>query len=260
MSVTPAMVLYKPKGVLQRIQHAEYIFGLFLRKVFASLNSVYITPGAFSAYRKTFFDKYGGYDEGNITEDLEMSLRIQYNGYTTENCPDAPAYTIAPSKFKALLIQRVRWYYGLILNSWKYRKIISTKYGDLGAFVLPIGWISIFFSIFLTIFIFIRILFDVQKEILFLKSINFNFFGAFHINFYAIERFLFLFFTNPVLLFLFVFMIFLGVYMKYASKKIKISGMVFNLPLYFILFAILFGFWWIVSIGYALFNKKVKWR
>ncbi|HJX50612.1 MAG TPA: glycosyltransferase family 2 protein [Candidatus Nanoarchaeia archaeon] len=114
MSVTPAMIIHNPKTILQRIQHIEYLMGLFLRKAFASLESIYIAPGAFSAYRKIFFDKYGGYDVGNITEDLEMALRIQSKGYITENCPTAPAYTVAPSKFKELMIQRRRWYYGLI--------------------------------------------------------------------------------------------------------------------------------------------------
>ena len=41
------------------------------------MNAVHITPGAFSAYRKSFFDKHGGYDEHNLTEDMEVALRIQ---------------------------------------------------------------------------------------------------------------------------------------------------------------------------------------
>ncbi|HDL02474.1 MAG TPA: glycosyltransferase family 2 protein, partial [Candidatus Pacearchaeota archaeon] len=131
-SVTPSMLIYKPKGILQRVQQAEYLFGLFIRKAFTSVNGIHVTPGAFSAYRKTFFDKYGGYDENNITEDLEMSLRIQYEGHSIEYSPESPAYTIAPNTFKALMVQRRRWYAGLMRNTWKYKGLISPKYGDLG--------------------------------------------------------------------------------------------------------------------------------
>ena len=126
MCVSPSMLIFKPKGILQRIQQAEYLFGLFLRKAFTSVNAIYVTPGAFSAYRKTFFEKYGLYDEGNITEDLEMALRIQKNGFVIENAPEATVYTIAPNKFKSLLIQRRRWYNGLMKNTWNI-KILSAR-------------------------------------------------------------------------------------------------------------------------------------
>ena len=118
MAVTPTMLVHKPKTILQRVQNMEYLLGIFLRKAFATLNAVYITPGAFSAYRKEFFDKYGGYDEINVTEDIEMSLRIKYQGYFIDNSPNAPAYTIAPKNFSHLLKQRRRWYVGLLKNYW----------------------------------------------------------------------------------------------------------------------------------------------
>jgi len=261
MAVTPAMVVENPKTIWQRIQHVEYLTGLFLRKAFASVNAIYITPGAFSAYRKSFTDKYGGYDVGNITEDLELSLKIQYNGYAIENCPTAPAYTTPPSTFKKLLIQRRRWYFGLIRNTLKYRKIMSKNYGDLGMFVMPVAWMSIFFAVFVTVYLFIKSIFDVKEEILFLQSINFDFVNSFNLSFYVVERFLFLFFSKPVVLFVLLFVIILGVYLYYASRKVdKTSNLIINLPLFFIFFAVLFGLWWIVSIIYAIFVKQVKWR
>lgn len=261
MSVTPAMIIHNPKSILQRIQHIEYVMGLFLRKAFAALESIYVAPGAFSAYRKEFFDKYGGYDVGNITEDLEMALRIQSKGFHTENCSDAPAYTVAPSKFKELLVQRRRWYYGLIKNIIVYKHMFGKKYGDLGMFVLPVAWISVFFAVFITCYLFIKTLFDVYKEVLFLNSINFDFTSVLNLNRYSLERAVFMFLTNPVLLFIMIFIVMLGFYIYYASKKIgRISGLIVNISLFFLFFAILFGFWWIVSIIYAIFYKEIKWR
>lgn len=261
MCVSPAIIIHKPKSILQRIQSTEYLLGLFLRKTFAALNAIYITPGAFSAYRKSFFNEYGGFDEGNITEDLEMALRIQFKGYLIENCPEAPVYTIAHKKFKPLSIQRRRWYFGLIKNILKYKKILSSKYGDLGIFVIPVAGISIFFAVFVTVYLFFKTIFQIKNELLFLQTINFDFLNLMNINFYVIERFLFLFFTKPVVIFILFFVCILGFYLYYASKKIgKTSGLIINLPLFFLLFAILFGFWWVISIIYALFTKNVKWR
>ncbi|MFC1666162.1 glycosyltransferase, partial [Nanoarchaeota archaeon] len=125
MGVTPAMLVYSHKNIWERIQQMEYFMGVFLRKAFATLNAVYITPGAFSCYRKGFFEKHGGYDEDNITEDIEISLRMQYKGYFIDNCPDAVAYTVVPKTFKSLFIQRRRWYFGYLKNILKYRGLLN---------------------------------------------------------------------------------------------------------------------------------------
>jgi cellulose synthase/poly-beta-1,6-N-acetylglucosamine synthase-like glycosyltransferase len=261
MLVSPSMLIHKPKGILQRIQQAEYLFGIFIRKAFASVNAIHVTPGAFSAYRKTFFDKYGGYDEGNITEDLELALRIQYNGYKIEYSPESTAYTIAPNKFKPLMIQRRRWYTGLMKNTWKYKKIISRKYGDLGIFIIPLAWISIFFSVFAINYMAIKLLLDIKKELLFLRMANFDFSGIYSLNKYTIESFIFGLLSNPVVVFLLFFVFVLGGYMIYATKKTgKVRGLLMTILIYFLTFAVLFGFWWMVSIIYTVFNRKVKWR
>ncbi len=259
--VSPAILVYNPKTILERIQHIEFLLGLFLRKTFSFLNAIHITPGAFSAVRKSFFDKYGGYDEKNITEDLELTLRAQYHGYKVENAPNAPAYAVAEGKFIRLVKQRRRWYSGLMKNLWDYRKIISPKYGDMGLFVIPIAIISIFFAIIVTLYMFFKVLFDIKNELLFLSSANFDFGSVWEINKYIVERFFFLLFTNPVFVFILFFMIIFAGYLFYASKKLKRkSKWVINLPLFIMFFAVLFGFWWLVSIVYTIFNKKVSWR
>lgn len=261
MSVTPSMLIHNPKGILQRVQQAEYLFGLFLRKAFSTINAIFITPGAFSAYRKTFFKKHGRYDTENITEDLEMSLRVQYKGYIIENSPDSPVYTIAPKKFKALLTQRKRWYAGLMRNTWKYKKIINPKYGDLGLFVVPIAWISIFFSIIIVNYVAIKTIFKIHEELIFMNSINFEFANILDLNYYIAERFFFNILTNPIFIFVIFFMIILWAYIKFANKNVgKTKKLKISIAVYFLLFSILFSFWWLVSIIYVILNKKVKWR
>jgi cellulose synthase/poly-beta-1,6-N-acetylglucosamine synthase-like glycosyltransferase len=250
MSVTPAMLIDNREGIkqtiLQRVQQIEYYLGVFLRKVFASLNAIYIAPGAFSAYRKSFFDKYGGYDEGNIVEDLEMAMRIQSKGFYTENAADAPIYTLGPSKFRALTRQRIRWYWGLIKNFWNYRGMVSRKFGDLGLLVMPIGWITIAFSI---------------KEVIFLSSINFDIGSYFQWTVYGLHRWFFEFVSYPVVILMIFTLILVWGYMKYASDQTgKIKNLYSNLFYFFILFGPMFVYWWTLSVIKAITTKKIRWR
>jgi len=261
MSVCPTMLIYKPKTIFQKIQQIEYLFGIFLRKVFGSIDAIHVTPGAFSAYRKSFFDKHGLYDEGNITEDFEIALRIQSLGYRIEYSIDSKVYTIAPPKFKPLLVQRRRWYTGTMKNTWNYRKLISRKYGDMGIFILPLAWFCIFMSVFILNYTIIKTILNIKDEFLFLSSINFDFANAYSISRFSLEKFLFIFFSNPISLFSILFLLTLSGFMYYAVKKAgSPKGIYISTIFYLIFYSIMFGFWWTVSIIYITFNKKVKWR
>jgi len=144
---------------------------------------------------------------------------------------------------------------------WKYKAMFGKKYGDLGIFVLPIAWISILFSLVIAIYAIGDTLNKVFTEISFYNSIHFNFYSAYDINRFFIERFLFEYFTNPVVIFVLVFMVCLGSYIRYGIRKIgDSSGVIINIPIYFLLFSVLFAIWWTVSIFYAIFAKTIKWK
>jgi cellulose synthase/poly-beta-1,6-N-acetylglucosamine synthase-like glycosyltransferase len=264
MAVTPSMGVYKPKGILQRVQQIEYYLGVFLRKSFAITNSIHVTPGAFSAYRKKFFEKYGGYDEDNITEDLEIALRIQSHDLLLENSPKAVVYTIAPRKFKDLLFQRRRWYTGLIRNLWKYRCLFGPKKGVMGTIVLPLAVITIFSTIIMTTYILTRTMLELKKEILMLNSINFKFLDIFEFSSYysklLIERLFFDLLSYPIFILLVLFISLFIFYMLFAKKQMLYKeGIKFSLFLFLIFYSFLFTFWWIISFSYTIFCKKVEW-
>ncbi len=65
MAVTPAMRVHEPKNVLQHIQHAEYNVGIFTKRVFSMMNSIYVTPGPFSIFRRNVFSKIGHFKEAH---------------------------------------------------------------------------------------------------------------------------------------------------------------------------------------------------
>jgi len=261
MSVTPAMLIHSPDTVLRRMQHIEYLLGIFLRKVFATLNAIYIAPGAFTCYRKKFFDDYGGYVEGNITEDLELAMRIQAKGYKTENCNTANIYTLGPPTFKTLSKQRIRWYTGLITNFWNYRWMVGRNFGDLGVIVLPIGWVTILFSLFITFVTFVTSIPNMYREIIFWGKINFGILGSLNLSWYAIELSILRFLSDPLSVFFIFSVIITFGYLKYAELKTgKIKHLGRNIFLFFFFFIPLFCYWWIVSFIKVITNKKISWR
>lgn len=152
MAVTPAVRIHDPKTFFQRIQHVEYMWGVLLRRVLASINGLYVTPGPFSIFRIRVFEDLGGYAFAHHTEDMEMALRMQKNGYKIANSPGAYVYTVGPDKLKSLYKQRVRWSYGFLNNAVDYRDMyFNKKYGAFGLFVLPIATFSIFSTLFAAI-------------------------------------------------------------------------------------------------------------
>jgi poly-beta-1,6-N-acetyl-D-glucosamine synthase len=150
MAVTPSIKIFEPKGILGLIQKAEYIFGIFLRKVFHYLNAIYITPGPFSIFRKSVFDKLGGYKHAHNTEDMEIAMRMQRNNMKISNVHNAFIYTIAPTNIKDLYKQRLRWVYGFLKNAIDYRDMFfRPQYGNLGMIVLPAAGISVISTMYL---------------------------------------------------------------------------------------------------------------
>lgn len=261
MAVTPSMGVHKPRGILQRIQHIEYYMGVFLRKSFATMNAIHITPGAFSAYRKKFFDKYGGYDEHTITEDLEIALRIQSKHYIIENSSKSVVYTLSPNTFRSLLVQRKRWYTGLIKNFWRYRSLFGLKKGPLGSLVLPVAVSTVILSVVLTVYIVTRTLNELREELLSLQSVNFQFADAFEMNKYIIENFFYALLSSKIFLFGLSFLFLLGFYMFFSRREMKYhEGVKFNFFIFALLYGFLFAFWWLVSFLYILFNRDVVWR
>jgi cellulose synthase/poly-beta-1,6-N-acetylglucosamine synthase-like glycosyltransferase len=138
MAVTPAMRVHEPKGILQHIQRAEYNVGIFTKHIFGMINSIYVTPGPFSLFRRDIFDIIGVFKKAHNTEDMEIAFRIQSHGYQIANCHRSFVHTKTPNTIKTLYKQRTRWSYGFIKNALDYKHIFfNKKYGDMGRFVLP---------------------------------------------------------------------------------------------------------------------------
>ncbi|MEK6896150.1 MAG: glycosyltransferase [Nanoarchaeota archaeon] len=261
MAVTSAMGIYKPKTIWQRIQHIEYYLSVFMRKTFAGINAIYITSGAFSAYRKKFFDRHGGYDEHNITEDLEIALRIQSHDYVIENASTASFYTVGPATFSQLMFQRRRWYTGLVKNLWNYRrKLFGFKKGALGTIILPSVIIGVVFSVALFVYSSFRILNQITLELDALNAVNFQFIGFRELNSYIFTQFLYAFFSHPAYLFLVFFIFVTGFYLAFSRREMQFrESLKVNFIIFILLYSFLFTFWWLVSFAYIVLNRGVSW-
>ena len=85
----------------------------------------------------------GGFAENNITEDLEISLRLQKNHYKIVQLLGVSVYTVVPETLKGIYKQRNRWYKGTMLNLFNYKSLVfNKKYGDFGMVQLPHVFIS----------------------------------------------------------------------------------------------------------------------
>lgn len=144
-AATVAMSVNNPRGLLQAMQHIEYILGIALRHILSAVNGIHVTPGPFSLYRRDIVLKVGGFRYGHQTEDMEMALRLQREGYWIENAPKARVYTKVPTTVRSLVKQRTRWTSGFLRNvAFDYRELIANpRFGVLGLLVLPLGFIAI---------------------------------------------------------------------------------------------------------------------
>jgi cellulose synthase/poly-beta-1,6-N-acetylglucosamine synthase-like glycosyltransferase len=143
MAVTPAIKIRQSDSLIKEIQRVEYLLILFSRKILSFIDSVPVTPGPFSMFRATVFDKVGGFDEHNLVEDVEIALRIQAANYKIRSSLVADVYTEPPGNVNDLMKQRVRWQRGGIRNYWKYRFLIKPEYGDFGMYFVPLNFASL---------------------------------------------------------------------------------------------------------------------
>lgn len=144
-AVTASMSIHKPQTILQRMQYAEYTLSITLRHAFASINSLYVTPGPFSFYRRSVFAKIGLFKHAYLAEDMEMAMRMQRAGMKIGNAIRARVYTKGPPTFRRLLRQRIRWTTGFLRNVlFDYRDLIGNRQNAaLGLLILPLGIVAI---------------------------------------------------------------------------------------------------------------------
>ncbi|WP_231759392.1 poly-beta-1,6-N-acetyl-D-glucosamine synthase [Microbulbifer elongatus] len=85
-------------GMVGLIRRAQNIYGSF-----------FTVSGAVCAFRKRALQEAGWWNTHALTDDVDMTWRVQMAGWNVEFVPKALAWILTPETFRGLWRQRVRW-------------------------------------------------------------------------------------------------------------------------------------------------------
>ena len=135
-AVTSRVLVKNKRGILERFQVLDYSIIAWTRKLLDFVDSVYVTNGPLSMYRRKVVTKLGGFDTRNLTEDIEITWHILSKGYRTRMSYDAVVYTTVPTTLSVWIKQSVRWNLGGLQTVQKYWKAMLRE-SSFGQFVIP---------------------------------------------------------------------------------------------------------------------------
>ncbi|VVB61385.1 Glycosyltransferase AglI [uncultured archaeon] len=259
-AVAPVMKVYEPKTILQRLQALEYILYAFLKTIFSSMDSIHVTPGPFSIYRKSTIIEIGGFDESSIVEDQEIGYRIQKNQYRILQSTTGEVFTIAPKNLKELYNQRCRWFKGSAITILKYRDMFfNRKYGDFGMFQIPTLVMGLILPFVTVVLFFKYVVSPIIDYISNLYLINFRIILP---KFTLLELQTSLITYDFAKIFIIAAVFSVGIFWmvrghKNANEKLSFYSAV-PLLLYFIVYYILISFIWVGSMFELLVLRRIR--
>ena len=132
-------------NIITKIQHLEYLRDINIpRRAFNILKTVMVIPGPLGAFRRDLLRSVGRYDKDTKTEDFDVTVKIlKSQRLEIEVSQTAIAWTEAPTTWRGLFKQRMRWYGGMLETLRKHRDAATfsfAKYGNLGRFG---GWYTL---------------------------------------------------------------------------------------------------------------------
>ena len=245
------------KNFLTKLQLIDYRLSYFFRSIFTFDNANFIMNGA-SMYRTEIIKKVGYFDEKNLTEDLEIGLRLIKNGYKLEVAPTS-SKTIVPESFKSFFKQRLRWYCGFFQNVFAYKEIIlNPKFGSLGLFVLPL---NVFWA-FIALYVIGSLIFNTFQKFLNFY-LNLKFVGLEETLRFTLQNFYPSFLlTSFSIISLIGFIFFFLLFEKARKVKKRTLGKtidLLNLWIYLIFYSMLNSFIWFVAF-FKSFGRKKGWQ
>ncbi len=257
MAMTASMSIYQPKTLLQRMQYAEYVLGIIFRHVFASINSLYVTPGPFSFYRREVFEQLGLFKHAHLAEDMEMAMRMQRAGLKIGNALRSRVYTKGPPTLAKLVTQRVRWTTGFLRNVlFDYRDLLGNRQNAaLGLLILPLGLISIASGIFVFGLAAFQFTQSSLHTLSLVQTVPLSYTFSWHpITWFYLPLTMMAFLSATLLLATLAWM--------YAGKHLsKTPGkLAFNVVVYLALYGIIAPLWLVRSVSDVALATNTTWR
>ncbi|MBI2653332.1 glycosyltransferase family 2 protein [Candidatus Woesearchaeota archaeon] len=257
--VLPLLKVGKPRNLWQKMQWLEYLVNTFYKKLMSNLNCVHVAPGPFSVYRTDILKKIGRFDEKNMTEDLEISLRLQSKNYKIIQLLDAEIFTLAPKSFKELYKQRNRWYKGSIINALRYKYMMfNRKYGDFGFIQMPTIIVSGLIAIVLvssSLYYGLKPYFKAVYNSVFIDFDLYTLIRTFKLDFNLLD-------FNYTTMFVAIVMLIISILVlrkSHTETNEKLKYKTFSLVSYLFLYFFAIGFIWIGIMLDFVLDKKQKW-
>ena len=254
-AVTCPVLARNQEKFIEKLQALEYQTISFTRKLLEYIDSIYVTPGPLALYRREAILEIGGFDEDNLTQDIESTWNLTYHGWDRKMSLSTNVTSQVPSKWKVWALQRRRWNIGGMQCIKKYWRNIGKKQ-MLGYFIIPLFVIGLFWGL-LGIGIF---------GYLFLSKV----FSNLLMTGYAIqtgvpiitmdEIYITPSILNYLVVSLFVFeLIFLLIMLSVLKNKILKKENLLNIPVYLIVYLMVYPFLMIDSM-WQYFRGKRNWR
>lgn len=106
-------VYNKNKNLLTRLQGLEYVgFNAVRLADEGFLQGPLVMHGMLTAFRAAALREVGGFAEGHLIEDYEVTTRLKVRGWSVKSAQHSLAWTIVPERLSQFWRQRTRWSYG----------------------------------------------------------------------------------------------------------------------------------------------------
>lgn len=128
---------------ITNLQALEYIVGInTFRRAFDHVGLVSVVPGCLGAFRAETLRKVEGYSADTLTEDFDLTIEILRRGEAV-HMSEAIVQTYAPTTWRGLYRQRLRWFRGHVQTLRKHVGVFSDPdCGLLQRIVFPYALLS----------------------------------------------------------------------------------------------------------------------
>jgi cellulose synthase/poly-beta-1,6-N-acetylglucosamine synthase-like glycosyltransferase/uncharacterized protein YegP (UPF0339 family) len=128
---------------ITNLQALEYIVGInTFRRAFDHVGLVSVVPGCLGAFRAETLRDIEGYSADTLTEDFDLTIEILKRGQSV-HMSEGVVYTSAPTTWRGLYRQRLRWFRGHIQTLRKHAHVFTDRgYGLLQRLVFPYAFLS----------------------------------------------------------------------------------------------------------------------
>ena len=142
-------------SILGKLQVGEFssIIGL-IKRAQRTYGRIFTVSGVIAGFRKTALDRIGYWRDDMITEDIDVSWRLQFDHWDLQYVPKALCYIYMPETFKGLWKHRLRWSQGGVEVLFAYvRKMFKWRLRRMWPIaieaIISITWAYVIFGIFL---------------------------------------------------------------------------------------------------------------